>query len=230
MVRKLAFAFISVVVLPIGVDLQALSGLGVVMVSLVLQINCAPYIDASINRMESMALATSFSTLFFGLYLFSPNTSPWFRMLSSLAVVGMNAAFLAYVAFSLRGAIKEAHAMVRLKIRKHAPSLFGGSTLGTSESGGTRTEQQSMSTEVEMVATAQPAAAMHTNRMFAARTASARATSLPTVTVADAPAPQSSNEEVATDKWTEFTSEGGAPYYHNAGTGESLWTKPGGAV
>ena len=121
MLRKLGFAIISVVVLPVGVDVQALSGLGVVVVSLTLQIHCSPYTDPAINRMEVLALATSFATLFFGLYLFSPNTSPWFRMISSLAVVGMNAGFLLYVAYTLHSVVKEV-------ARRHSSDLSSAST------------------------------------------------------------------------------------------------------
>lgn len=72
------------------------------------------------------ALATSFFTLFCGLYLFSPNTTPWFRILCSAMVVLVNVGFLLHVTYTLRSKVKDASAMLKVKMftRKsiHAPS------------------------------------------------------------------------------------------------------------
>ena len=152
-------------------------------------------------------------------------------MLSSLAVVGMNAAFLAYVVFSLRGAIKEAHAKVRLRIKQTMSSFGGGTPALHDAGGGGKGKEQSMSTEVEMVAKEVPAVPMHTNRMFDARGSPQAAGSASTTAAIDAPAPQSlKKERTPAAKWTELTAESGMPYYCNADTGETSWSKPNGAA
>ena len=218
MIRKLGFAFISVVLLPVGVDVQALSGLGVVVVSLVLQVQFAPYTDPSIDRMETLALATSFATLFLGLYLFSPNTSPWFRTLSSLAVVGVNAGFLVYVAYALRSVVKEAHALVQRRLRAFSSRDGGPAVPGVSDG---RLER-AVSAEVEMVVAAAPA--MSTNRMFVA---SPKAIAAESAEPAHEPAAGFvADSSLLPEGWGITSTEDGTPYYYNTDTGVSSWTKP----
>ena len=110
MVRKLFFAVISVVFRPIGADIQAYTGIGVLTVAMSLQIKLQPYESGEMNQMELLALFTSFSTLYCGLFLFTPNTSELFREFCSVAVVLANIGFLAFVLWKLRVYAKNAGA------------------------------------------------------------------------------------------------------------------------
>lgn len=138
---------------PVGVDIQAYVGLGVIAVSMMLQLKYAPYIEPEIDRMELFGLMTSYGTLFFGLFLFSSNTPSTYRVACSVAIVAVNAAFLCWAVYMLRGVIIEARDLVVAKLS----SKFSSAADPTPSN-------NSLSTEVEMIAVPPD---MHTNRMFA---------------------------------------------------------------
>ena len=103
--------------------------------------------------MELLGIVVSYGTLFCGLFLFSPNTTSWFRTICSVSIVMVNLAYLCYVAYQLRGVVAEARKMVVDRFRRtHLSS-------GTPDP---RPTSDSISTAVEM--TVLPA--MHTNAMF----------------------------------------------------------------
>ena len=201
MSRKVIFAFISVVLRPIGVDIQTYTGLGVIAVAMMLQLKFAPYEEPEINRLELLGLVVSYGTLFCGLYLFSPNTSPWFRTVCSVGIVVLNVGFTGYVVYKLRGVLGEARKMVTDRLRKHLSSWESPvPKLGN---------ETDVSTEVEM--TAVPV--MHTSAMFKR----------------SAPPSQERAEETGDQLpagWQHAATEDGKPYFYNKETGVSSWTKP----
>ena len=64
----------AVLMQPVGVDLQAYTGVLVVVSSFALHLVTLPFVDDHLDALESAALYTQFATLSVGLFLFSPNT------------------------------------------------------------------------------------------------------------------------------------------------------------
>ena len=67
-----------------------------------MQIKLQPYESQAMNQMELLALFTSFSTLYCGLFLFTANSSRLTREFCSVVVVLANIGFLFYVCWKLR--------------------------------------------------------------------------------------------------------------------------------
>lgn len=105
--RKVAFAFVSVVLRPIGVDVQATTGLFVLVVCLALQERYAPYEDDLVNKVESLALYTAFGTLLCGVYLYSDNLSLAFKQFFSFLIIGLNVALLIFALYAMKSNVRK---------------------------------------------------------------------------------------------------------------------------
>ena len=93
--RKSMFAFATVLLRPLGVDIQVNFGVLVIVFAMYLQLVTQPYNHSIMNYLETYALLTEFVTLSLGIFLFSDNvTSDFMRILISTLIVGTNIAYL----------------------------------------------------------------------------------------------------------------------------------------
>ena len=99
--RKVLFAGAAVLMRPAGVDLQANTGVLIIVSSFGLQLLKRPFADPKLDTLEAIALYTQFATLFTGLYLFSPNTSEVGRQLLTALIFAVNGVFLVHSAHQL---------------------------------------------------------------------------------------------------------------------------------
>jgi len=108
MLRKAAFATVSVLLRPAGVDVQTYTALLVITVFIVLHVHYRPYTDASkLHGLETLSLSVAFGTLMGGLLIYSPNTSVAFKQACTVAVVCSNVLFFLYIAFDSRNSVAE---------------------------------------------------------------------------------------------------------------------------
>jgi len=108
MLRKAAFATVSVILRPVGVDIQTYTGLLVLVLAIVLHVHYRPYTEESrLHFIEISSLAICFITLMCGLFIFSPNTSSSFKQACTMLIVLSNAIFFIYVFYSIRKTLHE---------------------------------------------------------------------------------------------------------------------------
>jgi len=101
MIRKFAFAFISVMFKPSGTDVQSYSALLVLLFAIIIQLHIKPYILPEMNFAEFFGLFTNFITTFLGLYMASDNIAVVTRMAFSGIILALNIAFLCFILYYL---------------------------------------------------------------------------------------------------------------------------------
>ncbi|KAF0720460.1 Aste57867_286 [Aphanomyces stellatus] len=112
MMRKIVVCFISVFLKRSGVGPQALAATFLVFVSYHLQMECLPYENPKVNRLEQYSLLTSLFTLFCGLFLYQIEIIGDWRGFFGIFVIIVNSLFVAHfvrmLAFELRHKAKDA--------------------------------------------------------------------------------------------------------------------------
>lgn len=98
MPRKVALLSVHTLLNQAPVVVQTLSALLVLFVIIVLHTRFQPYLNPSLDRVESLSLVSSFCTLFFGLYLLVNDTQlgglPWLSATVTVLIIAMQAAML----------------------------------------------------------------------------------------------------------------------------------------
>jgi len=117
MLRKFGFAFISVVLRPLGVDLQAYSGLLILMISLMLQLHLRPYNHGDMNFAETFGLVVFWMSLFLGITITSKNLNPSVGIVFAWGIVLINSLFLLYILHALYKLTKVPRQQERLRRR-----------------------------------------------------------------------------------------------------------------
>eukprot|EP00516_Mucochytrium_quahogii_P005053 CAMPEP_0203756892 /NCGR_PEP_ID=MMETSP0098-20131031/10087_1 /ASSEMBLY_ACC=CAM_ASM_000208 /TAXON_ID=96639 /ORGANISM=" , Strain NY0313808BC1" /LENGTH=1421 /DNA_ID=CAMNT_0050648941 /DNA_START=878 /DNA_END=5139 /DNA_ORIENTATION=- len=106
MLRKAAFATVSVVLRPVGVDIQTYVGMLVLVASIALHIHYHPYSAVSrLHVLETTSLSICFLTLVCGLFIYSPNTMTTFKQGCTMFIVLANVLFFLYVLYTIRGTL-----------------------------------------------------------------------------------------------------------------------------
>ena len=73
MLRKLGIASCSIMLKPIGADIQAFSTGIVIFIAICVQLHIRPYLHGRMNFIETFGLCTIYSTIFLGLFQSSAN-------------------------------------------------------------------------------------------------------------------------------------------------------------
>jgi len=99
MMRKIVVVCVTVFLTPLGPMTEALSGLVVAGMALILQLKCIPFIDDDLNLLESMSLYATVITLVCGLFFYSHELDDVsaFALLSLIIIIGIaNMVFVCY--------------------------------------------------------------------------------------------------------------------------------------
>ena len=81
---------------PIGVDIQANTGILVVVVSLALQLQMKPFVSDALDNLEAASLITQFLTLSIGMYFFSEGTTDGAKIFLTVIIFFVNIMYLTY--------------------------------------------------------------------------------------------------------------------------------------
>ncbi|RHY61649.1 hypothetical protein DYB30_001975 [Aphanomyces astaci] len=93
MTRKILVCFIAVFLKPQGTGPQALAATVLVFLGLYVHMDCQPYEDKRVNRLEQMALVTSLFTMFCALFLYQVEVVGVSRVLFGAMVIAANCVF-----------------------------------------------------------------------------------------------------------------------------------------
>ena len=100
-ILRLVFFGMTSILFQDVVELQADIGLGILVISLVMQFVFKPYATKGLNTIEETSIVASWFTLFGGSLLFSSETSSDVKVLVTLSIVVINLAFLIFLVYRL---------------------------------------------------------------------------------------------------------------------------------
>eukprot|EP00307_Rebecca_sp_RCC1486_P005368 CAMPEP_0119427356 /NCGR_PEP_ID=MMETSP1335-20130426/38128_1 /TAXON_ID=259385 /ORGANISM="Chrysoculter rhomboideus, Strain RCC1486" /LENGTH=242 /DNA_ID=CAMNT_0007452985 /DNA_START=1 /DNA_END=726 /DNA_ORIENTATION=- len=105
MPRKVALLTVHTLLNHAPVIVQTLSALFILFVIIVVHTRYQPYMNPSLDRIESLSLVSSFSTLYFGLFLLINDTQlgalPWLSMTVTVLIIAMQAAMILVFVYAL---------------------------------------------------------------------------------------------------------------------------------